>query len=105
MVMKIINHKYNREYEQVERYEAGIVLTGAEVKSVRGGGLRLDEAFVKIVDGQPLLMNAEIPKYRFAAQENYDPKRSRKLLLHKKELIRLQTKIRGSGGLTIVPIA
>lgn len=103
--MKIINRKFSREYDVVEKFEAGIVLSGAEVKSVRSGGLRLDDAFVKIVQNEPFLLNAEIPAYRFADRENYDPKRSRKLLLHKKELLRIQTKMKGGGGLTVVPTA
>ncbi len=103
--MKIVNRKFNREYQEVERYEAGVVLSGAEVKSIRNGGLRLDDAYVKIVAGQPQLINAEISPYQFAKNDSYDPRRTRRLLLHKKELVRLQTKGRGSGGLTIVPVA
>ncbi len=103
--MKIVNRKFNREYQEIEKYEAGIVLSGGEVKSIRGGGLRLEEAYVKIVGNELQLINAEISAYRFAKNDNYDPKRTRKLLLHKKELVRLQTKIRGSGRLTIVPVS
>lgn len=103
--MKIINRKFRREYEPVEKLEAGIVLTGAEVKAVRQGGLRLDDAHVKIVGNETQLINAEISAYKPANQQNYDPKRTRKLLLHSDEILRLLTKIRGGGGLTIVPTA
>src|SRR5438128_1178425 len=101
--MKIENRKFAREYEEIESYEAGIMLTGAEVKSVKNGGLRLDESYVKIIDGSPYLLHAEIPRYQFSSDKNYDPKRSRKLLLHKKELLRILTKIK-AGRLTLAPI-
>lgn len=100
--MKIINRKFNREYREIETLEAGLLLTGAEVKSVRAGGLRLDDAFVRIMDNEAYLINANIPAYQFARSVGYDPKRTRKLLLHKKELLRLQTKMTGA-GLTLAP--
>jgi len=101
--MKIINHKFNREYKEIENIEVGIVLTGAEVKSIRRGRLKLDNSFVKIMeDGSAYLINAEIPIYEFARSQNYDPKRTRKLLLHKKELLRLRTKMTAA-GLTLAP--
>lgn len=103
--MKIINRKFSREFEAIEKFEAGIVLSGPEVKAVRGGGLLLDNAFVKILESGPILMNAQIPAYKYAKQDGYDPKRSRKLLLSSKEILKIQTKIRGGGGLTVVPIA
>lgn len=103
--MKIINRKFGRDYKEVERFEAGIILFGGEVKAIRGGGLKLDDAYIKIVDGEPMLINAEIPAYLFGKIEGYDPKRSRRLLLHKKELLRITTKIRGGGGLTMVPVS
>lgn len=101
--MKIINRKFNREYREIEKYEAGISLIGSEVKSIRAGRIKLDDAFVRIMeDGSACLINAEIPVYEFARSQNYDPKRTRKLLLHKKELIRLKTKMT-SAGLTLAP--
>lgn len=103
--MKIINRKFRREYQEIEKYEAGIALTGAEVKSVRKGRLRLEEAFVKIMTSGAYLMNAEIPIYQYARPQGYDLRRSRKLLLHKKELIRLKTKINSGRGLTTVPVS
>lgn len=103
--MKIVNRKFGRDYKEVERFETGIVLYGGEVKAIRDGGLRLDDAYIKIVDNEPMLINAEIPAYRFGQTEGYDPKRSRRLLLHKKELVRIRTKMKGGGGLTLVPVS
>ncbi len=103
--MKIINRKFGREYQEVERFEAGIVLTGAEVKSIRNGALRLEDSYVRLIGNEPILINAEIAAYRFAPNDGYEPKRSRKLLLHKKEMTRLRTKMQGGGGLTLVPIS
>jgi len=100
--MKIINRKFHREYSEVEAIEAGISLYGSEVKSIRKGGLKLDDSYAKIMDKGVFLINAQIPIYEYAKIEGYDPKRSRKLLLHKKELLRLRTKI-ASGGLTLAP--
>lgn len=103
--MKIFNRKFHREYEEMERYEAGIVLSGAEVKSIRQGRIKLEDAYVKILSDGAYLINAQIPLYHFAQIAGYDPKRRRKLLLHKGELIRLKTKIASSPRLTIVPIS
>lgn len=103
--MKIVNRKFNREYEAVERFEAGIVLTGAEVKSIRGGAMRLDDSFVRIIQGEPILINADIYPYKYADNKEYEPKRSRKLLLSKKEITRILTKIQGSGRLTLAPVS
>ncbi len=101
--MKIINRKFNREYREIERFEAGVALTGSEVKSIRSGRLKLDDAFVRIMgDGGAYLINAEIPIYEFARGPNYESKRTRKLLLHKRELTRIRTKM-ASGGLTLAP--
>lgn len=103
--MKIINRKFHREYQELEKYEAGIVLNGAEVKSVRDGRLKLDDAFVKIIGSEAYLINAQIPLYEYARIPGYDLRRTRKLLLHKKELLRLKTKIAGGGSLTLVPVS
>jgi len=103
--MKIINRKFSRDYQAIESFEAGIVLTGGEVKSIKEGRLRLDDSYVKFLDDGPYLVNAEIPPYRFASSQDYDPKRSRKLLLNKKEIIRLKTKLKSASGLTVVPVS
>lgn len=101
--MKIINKKAHFDYEISETYEVGIVLTGAEVKSVKGERITLEGSFVKIVGNELYLVNAQIYPYSFARPEGYDPKRSRKLLLHKKEIISLKTKM-ASANLTLVPL-
>lgn len=102
--MKVINRKLSREYEVLETIEAGAVLTGPETKSVFLKQINLDAAYVKLMSGQAFLINADIQKYKFATQEEYDPKRSRKLLLHKKELLKLQVKT-ASKGFSIVPVS
>ena len=102
--MKIINRKFHRDYREIEKYEAGIVLTGAEVKSIRAGGLRIDDAFVRIMGSEVYLINADIPIYKFARNNAYESKRTRKLLLHKKELLKLKVKM-ASGGLTLTPVS
>ena len=103
--MKIINRKFHREYQELEKIEAGIVLSGAEVKSVRTGSLKLEDAFVKMIGNEAYLINADIPIYKFTRPAGYDPKRSRKLLLHKKELLRFKIKLQSGGNLTIAPIS
>lgn len=103
--MKIFNKNYNREYQEIERYEAGISLTGAEVKSMRAGHVRLEDSFVKLVGNEVHLINANVPIYSFARPQGYDSRRTRRLLLHKKEIIRLKTKLLGSSKLTIVPVS
>lgn len=100
--MKIINKKFYRDYEEIESYEAGIVLTGGEVKSIKSGGLRLEDSYVKILSDGFYLINANIPKYKFDNNKNYNPTRSRKLLLKKKEILRIAVKMK-SAGLTIAP--
>ncbi|MEI6532310.1 MAG: SsrA-binding protein [Candidatus Roizmanbacteria bacterium] len=103
--MKVENRNYYRDYEEIESYEAGISLTGAEVKCIKMGRIRLDEAFVRFLSDGPHLINADIPAYSFANDKGYNSKRSRKLLLHKKEILRLQTKMKVGGRLTVAPIS
>jgi len=102
--MKIINKKAHYDYAILDRLEAGIALVGSEVKSLRGGHGKLEGAFVRMMDGGAYLINAEIPQYKFARSEGYDPKRTRKLLLHKNQLISLESKLK-AGNLTLVPLS
>lgn len=102
--MKIVNKKANFNYELLERFEAGIVLTGAEVKSIRSGRCNLSDAFVKFVNNELYLINADIPKYKYDGSDLYDANRSRKLLLSKKEMYMLASKMR-QGNLTLVPVS
>ncbi len=102
--MKIVNKRVFFDYEIFERFEAGISLNGTEVKAVRLGHADLTGSFVKIIGSEVYLVNAKIFPYKYAAPENYDERRTRKLLLHKKEIISLKSKVEGS-RLTIVPIS
>lgn len=97
------NKKGLRNYNIDDTLEAGVVLTGAETKSVRDGRLNLSNSYVKVVGHELWLINADIAKYRFSSEEKYDSTRTRKLLVHKRELVHLLTKAKG-GGRTIIPI-
>lgn len=101
--MRIVNRRAYHDYQIFERFEAGIHLTGPEVKSVKGGHMSLEGAFGKIVGSEAYLLNAQVHPYPHARLENYDLRRTRKLLLHKKEIIALKSKL--ASGLTLVPLS
>ncbi|MDP2670948.1 MAG: SsrA-binding protein SmpB [bacterium] len=98
----IFNKKASFEYFLKEKLETGIVLTGAEIKSVREGAGSLADSFVRIVKDEVTLFNAFISPYKYAFDPSYDPKRERKLLLKRKEIDFLIGKLTSS-NLTIVP--
>ena len=99
------NRKARFEYEIVEKYETGIELLGSEVKSVRGGQMSLEGAFVIIRGGEAYLINANVPPYQPKnAPKDYDPLRNRRLLLTKKEIAELAGSEKNK-SLTIVPIS
>lgn len=102
--MKIINRKASFDAQLLDHFEAGINLLGAEVKAVRAGHADLSGSFVKIMGMQVYLVNAKIFPYAYARPETYTPERTRKLLLHKKEIISLKSKMDGA-NLTLVPIS
>jgi len=102
--MRIHNRKAPFEYTIADRIESGIVLVGAEVQSLRLGHGKLEGAFVKIISGEAFLVNSEIMPYAFARPNSFDTKRTRKLLLHKKELVSLQSKL-DSAKLTLIPLS
>jgi len=102
--MKVVNRRAFHDFEILEKFEAGVSLTGPEVKSVKTGHLDLAGSFVKIAGSEPYLINAKIYPYPFARQEDYDMRRTRKLLLHKRQALALKTKMSQS-SLTIVPLA
>jgi len=104
MGMLVENKKAKFDYEIIEAYEAGIVLSGAEVKSLRSGGASLLGSRVVFDENGAYLIGMNIPKYRFDSAEEYDAGKKRKLLLHKKEMLDIQTKM-SSAGLTVVPIS
>jgi len=97
------NRKARHEYEILETYEAGIALTGTEIKSVREGRVNLQDGFVLIKDGEAWLMNVHIAPYSHGSLHNHDPRRPRKLLLHKWEINRLAGRVREKGW-TIIPL-
>ncbi len=101
--MKTVNRKARFNYQILETFQAGVVLTGPEVKSVKQGQISLNDSYVKIDENnEAWLVNAHIHPYKFAPNVSYDPTRRRKLLLHKKELLSVQKKIEGR-NLTLVP--
>jgi SsrA-binding protein len=102
--MKIIakNKKANYNYEILERMEAGISLLGTEVKSIRDGKISIKESYAEIKEGEVFLINCNISPYEPASRFNHDPRRERKLLLHRREIKRLIGKIQQK-GLTLVP--
>ena len=102
--MKIVNKKAFFDYQILERFEAGINLNGAEVKAIRLGMADLKGSFVKIIGSEAYLVNAKIFPYEYGRPENYDERRTRKLLLHKKEILALKGRTEGS-NLTIVPLS
>jgi len=96
------NRRARHDYQLVERFEAGIALTGTEVKSLRDGRAVLAGAYADIRDGEAWLHGAEISVYENGNRANHEPTRSRKLLLHRREIDRLYGQIREK-GLTLVP--
>lgn len=92
------------EYDILEKYVAGIVLKGTEIKSIRLGKASINEAYCVFQQGELFVKNMNIAPYEHGTYNNHEPKRDRKLLLTKKELIRLQTKVQEK-GLTIVPLS
>ena len=96
------NKEAYHNYFILDTYEAGIQLTGTEVKSARAGRVNLKDAYALVRDGEAWLLNAHISPYSHGNRQNHEPDRDRRLLLHKKEIIKLQSKIQEK-GLTIVP--
>ena len=96
------NRRASHKYELVERLEAGIELTGSEVKSLRDGKTQIGDAYAVIEDGEVWLRNAHIPPYAPASGDNHDPERPRKLLLHRYEIERLIGRLNRK-GLTLIP--
>jgi SsrA-binding protein len=97
------NRRALHDYRFLERVEAGIVLSGSEVKSLRGGRASLNEAFARIRGGEAWLENMHVPPYEQGEKRGYDPIRPRKLLMHRKEIDRLAGKQKEL-GLALVPL-
>ncbi|AKK10599.1 SsrA-binding protein SmpB [Corynebacterium uterequi] len=98
------NRKARHDYNILETYEAGIVLVGTEIKSLREGKASLVEAFATIDDGEVWLRNLHIPEYSMGHWTNHSPRRTRKLLLHRREIDSLYGKVR-DGKRTLVPLS
>jgi SsrA-binding protein len=98
------NRRARHDYQIEDVVEAGLVLTGTEVKSLRAGRASLTDGFGQISDGEIWLMGVHIPEYTQGTWTNHEPRRPRKLLLHRKEIDKLASKT-AERGLTIVPLA
>ena len=96
------NRRARHDYHLLERVEAGIQLTGTEVKSLREGGVQLGQAYAEIREGEAWLVGASIPEYAQGNLQNHRPERDRKLLLHRREIDSLEGMVREK-GLTLVP--
>jgi SsrA-binding protein len=98
------NRKARHNYSVIELFEAGVALQGTEVKSLREGHASLADAFATVDDGEVWLRNLYIPEYQHGSWTNHDPRRNRKLLLHRQQIDRLVGKIR-DGNLTLMPLS
>jgi SsrA-binding protein len=98
------NRRARHDYELLEKVEAGLVLTGTEVKSLRNGKASLEEAYADLDNGEVWLLGCDIPEYVEANRMNHVPKRPRKLLLHRREITKLGNKT-GEKGMTLIPVS
>ncbi|MFZ5917532.1 MAG: SsrA-binding protein SmpB [Chloroflexota bacterium] len=103
--MKVVatNRKAYHDYHVLDTYEAGIVLTGSEIKSVRAGRVNLREGYVTVRDGELWLLNCHISPYDQASRLNHEPRRDRKLLMHRRQIERLTIDTQ-EPGYTLVPL-
>jgi SsrA-binding protein len=101
---RIQNRRAHFDYHILDTIECGIELVGSEVKSVRQGKVQLGQSFARIRNGQVILMGCHIDEYIEANQMNHDPTRNRRLLLHKREIRRLEQRIKKENGATLVPL-
>ncbi len=100
----IINKRARYEYQPLTTFLAGVVLQGPEVKMLRQKKGSLSGSYVRIINDEPVLLNAQIPPYPYARQDDYDPKQTRKLLLSKKEILRLK-EAQQEKGKALIPLA
>ncbi|MBI2440908.1 MAG: SsrA-binding protein SmpB [Lentisphaerae bacterium] len=101
---RIVNRRARANYAVLERFEAGIVLLGTEVKSIRSGNADLTSGFAMLEDGALVLCDVHIKPYEFGHQFNHEPRRPRRLLVHQQELKRLAGKL-ATKGCTLIPLA
>ena len=104
MGMRIVNKTAPSRFNIEEKYEAGIELLGSEVKAIRLGHMDITSSYIKIISGQAYLVNGKIFPYKFSRIEGYQEDRTRRLLLHKKELLTLKNKLE-TGKYTLVPLS
>ncbi|MBC8265003.1 MAG: SsrA-binding protein SmpB, partial [Anaerolineales bacterium] len=97
------NRKAYHDYHILDTYEVGIVLTGTEIKSIRAGRVNLGDSYATVRDGEVWLINMHIAAYSHGQRENHEPRRERKLLLHRQEINRLVGKVQEKGW-TMVPL-
>jgi len=104
--MKLIhkNKKAYFDYEILDEFTAGIMLTGPEIKSVRKGSVNLKSSYISIIKGEAFLKNANISKYPYDQNKDYDPFRVRKLLLKKNEIAKIDRQL-NTQGVTVIPLA
>ena len=98
-----VNRKARHEYEILDSYEAGLVLTGTEIKSIRAGRADIGDAYVRLEAGEGRLIGMHIAEWPGAARQNHEPKRVRRLLLNKAEIVSIGSKVKAK-GLTLVPL-
>jgi SsrA-binding protein len=103
MKVVAVNRKARFDYHIMDAFEAGLVLTGAEIKSIRTGEVNIAEAYVRPQGGELFLLNAHIRAYTHSGDKEYDPRRPRKLLMHKREIVKLVRELE-TKGTTIVPL-
>ena len=101
--MEVINREARFNYFIQEEIECGIVLTGTEIKAIREGKVNLKDSYAKIRNNEVYLLNTHISEYKEGNIFNHDPRRTRKLLLHKREILKLRDKVEQE-GLTLVPL-
>ena len=101
--MEIINRKAKFDYYILEELEAGIVLTGTEIKSIRNGSADLKDTYIRIKNNEAFVINMYVAKYEEGNIFNHDERRERKLLLHKKEIAKLKEKC-NRDGFTLIPV-
>lgn len=101
--INIRNKRAEFDFEILQRFEAGIVLTGSEIKSIRNGGGSINEAFCIMRNGELFIKNMTIPEYSHGSYANHEPTRLRKLLLKKRELEKIDSKIREK-GFSVIPV-
>ncbi|MFW5882998.1 MAG: SsrA-binding protein SmpB [Verrucomicrobiota bacterium] len=99
---EIRNKKLNHKFNVGERFEAGMVLQGTEVKSIRAGDAQINDAFARVEKDNIILYNAHIAEYSFGNLQNHKPTRPRKLLLHRREINRIRAELE-AGGKTLIP--